>query len=145
MIWSGTSFFQKGDSFQVLNASPIMFCCICIDLVIGVERTEQFSHKIHVKVLFVVIFCTSRGYRQIIIHAQIYTTCCSPCSSLYTMGKSCCKTFLKDILHHINPLRARIFRVNINIYLHFMSFLCTNKTQVVEIPPRVRQGPAYTA
>ena len=36
------------------------------------------------------------------------------------------------------------FRGNINIYLHFMSFLLTNKTQVVEIPPRVRQRPAYS-
>ena len=35
-------------------------------------------------------------------------------------------------------------RENINIYLHFLSFLHTNKTQVVEIPPRVRQGPAYS-
>ena len=25
-----------------------------------------------------------------------------------------------------------------------MSFLHTNKTQVVEIPPRVRQGPTYS-
>ena len=30
------------------------------------------------------------------------------------------------------------------MHLHFMSFLHTNKTQVVEIPPRVRQGPAYS-
>ena len=44
--------------------------------------------------------------------------------------------------HNINPLRAIFFRESINIYLHFMSFLHTNKTQVVEIPPRVRQGPA---
>ena len=38
------------------------------------------------------------------------------------------------------------FRENINIYmyLHFMSFLHINKTQVVEIPPRVRQGAAYS-
>ena len=43
-----------------------------------------------------------------------------------------------------NPLRAKFFRVNINMYLHSMSFLRINKTQVVEIPPRVRQGPAYT-
>ena len=34
--------------------------------------------------------------------------------------------------------------ININLYLHFMSFLHTNKTQVVEIPPRVRQGPTYS-
>ena len=29
------------------------------------------------------------------------------------------------------------FRENINIYLHFMSFLHTTETRVVEIPPRV--------
>ena len=44
----------------------------------------------------------------------------------------------------VNPLRAIFFRENINIYLHFMSVLHTNKTQVVEIPPRVRQRPAYS-
>ena len=42
-----------------------------------------------------------------------------------------------------NPLRAKFVAENINIYLHFMSFLHTNKTQVVEIPPRVKPGPAY--
>ena len=48
--------------------------------------------------------------------------------------------------HHlfVNSLRAEFFRGNTNIYLHFMSFLHTNKTQVVEISPRVRQGPAYS-
>ena len=44
----------------------------------------------------------------------------------------------------ILTLYMLFFRENINLYLHFMSFLHTNKTQVVEIPPRVRQGPAYT-
>ena len=44
----------------------------------------------------------------------------------------------------LNPLRAKFFRGNINISLHFMAFLYTNKTQVVKIPPRVRQGPAYS-
>ena len=43
-----------------------------------------------------------------------------------------------------NHLRVKCLRENINIYLHFMSFLRTNRTQVVEIPPRVRQGPAYS-
>ena len=49
-----------------------------------------------------------------------------------------------DWCQAINPLRAKFLRENINIYLYFMSFLHTNKTQVVEIPPRVRQGPAYS-
>ena len=44
----------------------------------------------------------------------------------------------------VNPLHGKFLRENINIYLHFMSFLHTNKTQVVEIPSRVRQGPAYS-
>ena len=45
--------------------------------------------------------------------------------------------------HHVNPFRAKFFGESINIYLHFTSFLHTNKIQVVEIPPRVKQGPAY--
>ena len=44
----------------------------------------------------------------------------------------------------VNPLRAKFFRKNINMYLHFMSFLHINKTQVVEIPHWVRQEPAYS-
>ena len=44
----------------------------------------------------------------------------------------------------LNPLRAKFLEENINIYLHFMSFLHADKTQVVEIPPRVRQGPVYS-
>ena len=44
----------------------------------------------------------------------------------------------------LNPLHAKFFRGNINIYLHFMSFLRTNKTQIVEVPPRIREGPVYS-
>ena len=44
----------------------------------------------------------------------------------------------------INPLTAKLFWGNINIYLHFMLFVHTNKTQVVEIPPQARHGPAYS-
>ena len=51
---------------------------------------------------------------------------------------------INNHMFHINSLRANFFRVNINIYLHFMTFLHINKTQLVEIPPRVRQGPAYS-
>ena len=57
-----------------------------------------------------------------------------PASSLFC----CCWIML------INPLRAKFVRENINISLHFMSFLHTNKTQVAEIPPRVRRRPAYS-
>ena len=44
----------------------------------------------------------------------------------------------------VNPLRAKFLRENINIYLHFMSFLHTNKIQVAEIPTGVRRRPAYS-
>ena len=41
-----------------------------------------------------------------------------------------------------NPLRAKFVRGNLNIYLDFMSFLHMDITQVVEIIPQIRQGPA---
>ena len=43
-----------------------------------------------------------------------------------------------------NPLRAKFFRGNINIYLHFVSFLHIDTTQIVEILPQVRQEPTYS-
>ena len=43
----------------------------------------------------------------------------------------------------INPLRAKFFRGNINIYLHFVLFLHIDTTQVVEILPEIRQEPTY--
>ena len=45
---------------------------------------------------------------------------------------------------YLNPLRAKFFRGNINIYLHFVSFLHTDMTQVVEILPQIRQEPTYS-
>ena len=49
-----------------------------------------------------------------------------------------------DIYKSINPLRAIFFRGNINIYLHFVSFLHIDTTQVVEILPQIRQEPTYS-
>ena len=43
-----------------------------------------------------------------------------------------------------NSLRAKFFRGNINIYLHFVSFLHIDSTQVVEILPQIRQEPTYS-
>ena len=42
------------------------------------------------------------------------------------------------------PLRAKFFRGNINIYLHFVSFLHIDTTQVVAILPQIRQEPTYS-
>ena len=43
-----------------------------------------------------------------------------------------------------NPLRARFFIGNINTYLHFVSFLHIDMTQVVEILPQIREEPTYS-
>ena len=42
-------------------------------------------------------------------------------------------------LEQFNPLRAKFFRGNINIYLYCVSFLYTDTTQVVEILPQITQ------
>ena len=41
----------------------------------------------------------------------------------------------------INPLRAKFFRGNINLYSHFMSLLHIDMTNVPKILPQVRPGP----
>ena len=43
----------------------------------------------------------------------------------------------------INPLRAKFFRGNINIYLHFVLFLHIDTTQVVGMLQQIRQEPTY--
>ena len=48
------------------------------------------------------------------------------------------------ICFYINPLPAKFFRGNINIYLHFMSFLHIHLTQVLKILPQVREGPTHS-
>ena len=44
----------------------------------------------------------------------------------------------------LNPLHAKSFRENKNIYLHFMSFFHIDMTQVVEIIIQVRQELTYS-
>ena len=43
-----------------------------------------------------------------------------------------------------NPLRAKFFKRNTNIYLHFVSFLHIDTTQVFEILPQIRQKPTFS-
>ena len=45
----------------------------------------------------------------------------------------------------LNTLRAKFFRGNINMYLHFVSFLHIDTMQVVEILLQIRQEPTYSA
>ena len=54
------------------------------------------------------------------------------------MGKSTSNGF------QVNPLRVKFVRGNINIYLHFVSFLHIDMTQVIEILPQIRQEPTYS-
>ena len=44
----------------------------------------------------------------------------------------------------LNPLHAKFYRGNINIYLHFVSFLHIDIMQVVDIFPQIRQEPTYS-
>ena len=44
----------------------------------------------------------------------------------------------------VNPLRAKFFRGNKNMHLHFMSLLHIDMTQVLNIPPQVRPVPTYS-
>ena len=43
-----------------------------------------------------------------------------------------------------NPLRAKFFRGNISIYLHFMSLLPIDMAHVLKILPQVKPGPTYS-
>ena len=53
--------------------------------------------------------------------------------------------YVQCILAGLNPLHDKFFRGNINIYLHFVSFLYIDTTQVVEIFSQVRQEATYSA
>ena len=50
----------------------------------------------------------------------------------------------EKITKTFNPLCAKFFRGNINIYLHFTSLFHTETTEVHEIFLRVRRGPTYS-
>ena len=45
---------------------------------------------------------------------------------------------------HVNPLHAKLFRGNINIYLHFIAWLHIDMTHILKILLQVRPGPIYS-
>ena len=53
-------------------------------------------------------------------------------------------TFLKHADKRCLQLIARLFKGNVNIYLHSISLCHIDTTLVVEILPHVRQGPTYS-
>ena len=74
--------------------------------------------------------------------ATLKTKCCWPLFKLKKNKNSLAPGRCNSVFN--NPLCAKFFRGNINIYLHFMLFLHVNMTRVVEILPQVRQGPTYS-
>ena len=43
----------------------------------------------------------------------------------------------------VNSLHAKFFRGNINMYLHFVSFIHTDMPKIIEVLPRIRAGLTY--
>ena len=105
-------------------------CLVYNDPLLGLCLKQQFQCKSDIVVSnFILISC-------------IY-------SYSYTLSKFCLLFFLPmdftlKWLYFTNPLRAKFFRGSINIYLHFMSFLHINLTQVLETLPQVSEGPTYS-
>ena len=48
------------------------------------------------------------------------------------------------VSYFVDSLRAKFCRGNKNVYLHFMSLLRIDVTQVLQILPLVRPGPTYS-
>ena len=57
---------------------------------------------------------------------------------------SYCCMFITPEAHFISPSRVKFFRESIKIYLHIVSYLHIDTTQVVEILPQIRQEPTYS-
>ena len=80
-------------------------------------------------------------------HTDDLTQVCSiSILNVQEIPQTCTKLPLKWKLweSHLNPLHAKFFRGNINIYLHFVSFIHIDMTQVLTILPQVREGPTYS-
>ena len=79
--------------------------------------------------------CQPRKWRLIVFHADGFQHMCH-----YGMEAWREMEMYSKIL---NPLRAKLFRGNINVYLHFMSLLHIDMTQVLKILPQVTPGLTY--
>ena len=79
----------------------------------------------------------------VILLANVWPYFCHWVRSYRTQQKVWGRVRSVDIML-INPLRAKFFRGNINIYLHFVSFLHIDATQVFGILPQIRQEPTYS-
>ena len=71
-------------------------------------------------------------------HSAETPSCSFQCQLTPDPAKSSCMASI-----FINPLHVKFSRGNNNIYFHFMSFICIDMTQVVEILPQVSQELTY--
>ena len=83
--------------------------------------------------------------KRYILHWSQFRNLCFEAPSVSENGARsakmvCCLSWIRvmRLVICINPLRAKFFRGNINIHLHFVSFLHIDPTQVVEILPQIR-------
>ena len=51
--------------------------------------------------------------------------------------------FLSKLVSSLHAKFAKFFRENINMYLHYMSFLHTDMQKIIEILPHIRPGLIY--
>ena len=98
---------------------------------------ETSVTKISLKIIYLKFHLNLPGANEL----NIYGT-----DALWELCNKSITRFMKDINGYtmFNPLRAKFFRGNINIYLHFVSFLHIDTTQVVEIPPQIRLERTYS-
>ena len=105
----------------------------------NVEFSSTMCYGNHSRVLLLEIWKTRvTKFNLTILHFRY--SCISQGPLLVHWG---CHSFAPSHWH-LNPLRAKFFRGNINIYLHFMALLNIDMTQVLKILPQVRPGPTYS-
>ena len=91
-------------------------------------RIQAFSFKkMHLKM-------SSGKWRPSCLGLNVLT-CCGPVTDHSSAFRGVFKLFFKDWWPVFNLLRAKLFRSNINIYLHFMSLLHIDMIQVLNILP----------
>ena len=84
-------------------------------------------------------YCNTSMHRSLFRCRPIsYWPSIKTCNMLFDWKHASVYT-IRDGIKVVNPLHVKFFRGNIDLYLHFMSFLQIDMTQVVEILPQVRQ------
>ena len=117
---------KKIVKFLMISKTPP---CSCDVTLMGALPTQSATNTVNIS-----MSCRHHGIETIDI-VQVPHSC---------LPRKWISTVCLASLSGVNPLRAKFFRGNINIYLHFVSFLHIGTTQVVEILPQIRQEPTYS-